>query len=817
MLEILISWFSPLRAILILLDSVAYGLIDNVYNLIKILSEAAIFDEKAIRIIMNNTYIIISIFALFRIALILVNAIINPDKLTDKETGIGSVLRNLIIMFVLLIFTPMLFHELYHVQSVIVEGNYVSKVFTGSNITSGDDPGKTMQRIAIKALIHPDEQVATLKDGKYVANDNCEGKCYTAVDEYNKNVLNGDEKLWPTLIKNIGRTIKNDGETVYVYTYMYLVTFAVGIFITYVLLGMAIDIAVRSVELAFLQIVAPLFIVTYIDPKSAKSGPFHKWLTTVGKTYASLFIKLAVLELMIMLISLSQNVQIKGLGIMGTLVILIAILIFAKKAPKWIGDMIGVDDEGTGIGGLGKKLGSAALIGGALTAAGHAAAGAAVGAASMIHKNNQNRRAQKKAAREELGYKRGPGRKAREARDAVYEANKDKYADMSKKKALKQMKRDAYRDNNVGVGDSLKQFGAAAFVGTLAGGKVGLASNDLKGAFKGGKDAAKEKADRLAFTKNTTKAGEWIRDIPSNVEGVFGDPNELYDKRKALEDAKNAKFHSGGKYQAGLGKGKIVEGNGDAKKLFDNYKAASEGEAVLAQYLEATGAKSYDLAKTKETLKKRDSDGKFIADIIDENGNPTKSNVNLNDELYVSGTGGIENLKKMFNTYQSNALANSIHSQEQYMQQAGTYQSILSTQNATVQNAQVLASALASSLSSAGISVEIDASSMSGIKNAITKIGTELGNVANENQKKLLTQKYDDLKKYEKDYDDSQKQLSTIRESMNDLKSAFDELQPIVAGIKGTTTTEKEQTLAIELSKLEKTLEGIKKPSEDKK
>ena len=70
-----------------------------------------------------------SIFALFRIAIILVNAIINPDKLTDSKNGFLPVLRNFVLMFVLLVLTPRLFTEAYKIQSTIVEGNYIQKLF----------------------------------------------------------------------------------------------------------------------------------------------------------------------------------------------------------------------------------------------------------------------------------------------------------------------------------------------------------------------------------------------------------------------------------------------------------------------------------------------------------------------------------------------------------------------------------------------------------------------------------------------------------------------------------------------------------------
>lgn len=363
MIDILLSFGSPFRAIAIMLDSVAYSLIDNAYNLIVTFSSGSLFNDDVISSVMNNTYVIIGIFALFRIALLLVNAMINPDKLNEKGNGLGNVLANLIIMFVLLIMTPIIFKEAFSLQETIVKGHYIEKIFLNVGSIEEVDPGDTMRSIAIGSLITINEEAEK--------SSNCTTNCKKAIEAYNDMKEKNNFKF-STLAKYIGVTIKDDlGNTIYVYDYMFVITFVCGIAITYVLLSFGLDIAIRMVELAALEMLSPLFIATYIDPKSAKTGPFHKWLTTVGKTYASLFIKLAILSLMLLFISLIRNNINSNLDLNAfeNLVMLFAILIFAKKAPKWIGGMIGVDGEGSGLGGLGigKKLGEAALVGGALS------------------------------------------------------------------------------------------------------------------------------------------------------------------------------------------------------------------------------------------------------------------------------------------------------------------------------------------------------------------------------------------------------------------------------------------------------------------
>lgn len=369
MLEILIEYGNILRNVGAFLDTVVFGLINNAYDLIYACASAVFFTSDEIRKIMNSIYVIVGIFALFKVALLLVNSIINPDKLFEKGSGIGNVLVNVLIMFVILVATPIVFQEAYELQRIVVEGHYVEKIFINTDTLNNSQrtPGDAMKDIIISSLIPLDENI---KNDNY----NCGSAGKEAIEEYLEMEVEGFEMY--KIAKYASVTCKtsegdNEGEKFYVYDYNWPITLIAAGFITYILFSFAIDIAVRSVELAALQLLAPLFIATYVDPKSAKSGPFNKWLTTVGKTFASLFIKIGIISIMLLLFSLIDDVLDKlelpdSVSGWGKILLLIGILIFAKKAPKWIGDMIGVEG-GVGELGIGKKMAGAAFVGGAIS------------------------------------------------------------------------------------------------------------------------------------------------------------------------------------------------------------------------------------------------------------------------------------------------------------------------------------------------------------------------------------------------------------------------------------------------------------------
>ena len=650
MLEILFSWLSIPRTIGIWIDSIAFSLVDNIYDLIYAFASATFFEESMILTIMNNTYIAISIFALFRIALILVNAMINPDKLSDKENGIGSVLRNLVVMFVLLIFTPLLFREANYIQSKVVEGNYIQKIFLPDNAQS-EDPGTEMKKIAMGALIHPDDAFATYDSttGLYTPKDTCTGKCETAVSDYNTMIQSDAKGMFSVFTKHIGRTEKvdedGDGEkeTVYVYTYMFVVTLIVGCFITYILFTFGLDIAIRAVELAVLQMIAPLFIVTYIDPKSAKTGPFHNWLKTVGKTYASLFIKLAILSLMIMFISLIDQIKVSdNVGLIGKLVILLAILIFAKKAPKWIGDMIGVDGETSGLGGLGKKIGSAALVGGALTKTARGLAGGAAGVANNALRNARHNRKLKKDA--------GLDRKGRnKAKKEYKEANNNSAKGF--RSQWSDDKRAARKANGLTAKDKALRNVAGSIGGVAQGFSTGMKADKLTGAFKGGITASNQFSDKAGLQGKSllNRAGGFVKDKYGRIiDAGYGTPSERADAADRLDKQRKREqwFTSSGLAElGGADNENLVGGMGGyskATKDKNGVRALTEDDAWAMIRARACGIKVEDI--------EYDKDNKLHIKGISDIGQYATEARNMATDA------GIAHMSEMFNKSQSNVV-----------------------------------------------------------------------------------------------------------------------------------------------------------------
>lgn len=347
-----------------------------------------------------------------------------------------------------------------------------------------------------------------------------------------------------------------------------------GWVIVYVLLSFTFDVAKRVIELAILEMISPLFIATIVDPKSMQNGPFKKWLKTLGNSYASLFLRLAAISIMLLCVRLlSYWKPSADVGAFGKLIILIAFLIFIKQLPKWFSNMLGIDGDGTGLGGLGigKKIGSAALVGGAATKLGHGLAGNAVtglGNARDTIRDNHNRKKQAYSN----GLSKGLGKKAREARQNWYNNNGlggSTYA--QKRQALNQARKEARKNAGVTAGKQVGRVVGGAIIGGIEGFKVGVNADSLKAATANAKGKIGTfKGESLGLNTDTAfkRANKKISNIYDDFSNaIYGDPAKRYEAADNLKKRKKREgmYNTSEVSKAGIDLDKLACGYNDVK------------------------------------------------------------------------------------------------------------------------------------------------------------------------------------------------------------------------------------------------------------
>ena len=156
----------------------------------------------------------------------------------------------------------------------------------------------------------------------------------------------------------------------------------VGIGVIIYLVILAVDVVVRGFKLALLQLLAPIPIISYVDPKDKI---FNQWIKMYMSTFLELFIKLLAISIAVNLLTMISSAELFDTAL-KTLVAIIAVLVFAKLFPSIISKIFGIDSMGGSfkdIMGMGKTalgFGAGAALGaGAGLITGAAAFGATKG------------------------------------------------------------------------------------------------------------------------------------------------------------------------------------------------------------------------------------------------------------------------------------------------------------------------------------------------------------------------------------------------------------------------------------------------------
>lgn len=149
----------------------------------------------------------------------------------------------------------------------------------------------------------------------------------------------------------------------------------VGIVIGIYLAFLCVDVVVRNLKLLLLQVLAPIPIVSYIDPKDKV---FNEWIKMYFSTYVDLFIKLLAISLSLSLLDILLG-EMKIASGWTKLFLIAGILIFAKAIPSIISKLFGIDMSSSSFKEIGKMAKTGLHLG---TAGVGALVGLGVGAAT---------------------------------------------------------------------------------------------------------------------------------------------------------------------------------------------------------------------------------------------------------------------------------------------------------------------------------------------------------------------------------------------------------------------------------------------------
>ena len=374
-----VGWFNNLlRPFFGGIDYLLYTLlgwvIEGIFNL------SSIFASKDVtEIIYTRIYTVLAIFMVFKLTFSFIKYVVSPDTMVDKEQGVGKIIARTLTMLAILIILPTIFFK--------------SDIFPGQNapILTMLQNGviKTLPKVILGISDDNGNTTTTAKENGNVMALNMLSSLYYPNECKDAAVCDSDNKL--TSLSGFSTSLNmTDTNSSYVYYYMWPLTTLCGIILVFILVGIAVDVAIRIFKLMILQMIAPIPVMTYIDPKSSKDGAFNSWIKTFTTTYLDIFIKLGTVYLLLLLVKeffsgkLFGNVY-KTLGFASGNFVMIFLIIglfqFAKQAPKFIKDALGIKDSGGGSF-MGKAL--SGMAGAAAGFAGGLATGGLAGGLSGI-------------------------------------------------------------------------------------------------------------------------------------------------------------------------------------------------------------------------------------------------------------------------------------------------------------------------------------------------------------------------------------------------------------------------------------------------
>ena len=362
-----------IRTVLGSLAAIIYNTIIWVYDLFEYIARAEILDNALVESIYNKVGLILGVFMLFKLIFSLVQSLIDPSKFSDKKNGFGQIIFRCIISIVLLGITPFLFKEAFQIQGLLIgtdtnkSDNVIYKLIVGTD-SNNENQCESFGRLISSDLFFnfytSDDPLCRLNSEVNINNgyatigeDTCTGNLKADIC---KGSGQGDTNPFFATVSLL--TDRNEADD-YIIQFDSLYSIIVGGVILWILIVYCLQISIRVFQLAYLQLIAPIPILSYIsDP----DGSFKKWLKQCGSTFLDLFIRLALIYFIVYLSTyiLGQfenansilNESIKGISsdtlrVFLKVFIIMGLFLFAKRLPNLLKDLF--PNLGGGAAGLG--------------------------------------------------------------------------------------------------------------------------------------------------------------------------------------------------------------------------------------------------------------------------------------------------------------------------------------------------------------------------------------------------------------------------------------------------------------------------------
>ena len=335
------------------------GLIGTLYDVIIALGSSRIFNNDFYVSFAGKIGLLLGIFMLFRLVFSLINYLIDPDKISDKKEGAGKIVVRLIIVIALLASYNTMFNALYKVQEEIINSDLLVTLFYDKDDSIIQNGGKfalqyspviasITKRTDSTALVKipsSDELIKLYseKDGE----SSFRGYLFLSVVQKESALLN--VPILGSFISDLN-SLSNGKFSSYTYKFDAIPCLLFMGFIVYSMFIYSIKLGTRVAQLAFMQMIAPVPIIAYIDPKS---DALKKWGKLLISSYIEIFVMMAIFYFigffsykMIGSNALNVNNASFGSEWIVKLMIMCGVLIMANKFPDMLKKIFNLGDSG---------------------------------------------------------------------------------------------------------------------------------------------------------------------------------------------------------------------------------------------------------------------------------------------------------------------------------------------------------------------------------------------------------------------------------------------------------------------------------------
>lgn len=351
--DVAFSIKQALRTFSCTIAAVIYNFIVDLYNVFMYTARAEILESSFIQGIYNKVGMILGIFMVFKLSFSLIQSLVDPSKFTDEKKGFGGIIKRSVISIVLLGITPSIFNMAFDLQNLVVGSanntdNIIYKLIVGKAPSKDAESFGHVIASELYFGFYTENEPLKLNQGLEVTYPDSGGVQLEVHDyKYLKTQILEDHMSFSDTVDYI--SITNAGQYVIKWDGLFAIGF--GLFMVYILITYCISVATRVIQLAYLQLIAPVPILSYIsDPE----GSFKNWTKQCMTTYLDLFIRLAIIYFIItvstqILQAFSEvgSVFYESTGLeagSGTAkwvsrFLIIGLLMFGKRVPELLKDL----------------------------------------------------------------------------------------------------------------------------------------------------------------------------------------------------------------------------------------------------------------------------------------------------------------------------------------------------------------------------------------------------------------------------------------------------------------------------------------------